>query len=130
MHAWWAVHLGHRVVQIERDPEARSASVRNFGLVWVSGRSSGRELELAIRARELWGQIGAEIPGIGFRPYGSLTVALDDAELSAMERYVASTAAAERNTVLLAASEVRELNPGVAGSISGALHCRSDAIVE
>lgn len=130
MHAWWAVRLGHSVVQIERDPQARSASVRNFGLVWVSGRASGRELELAIRSRELWGQIGNEIPGIGFRPHGSLTVALDEAELLAMAHYAASDAAVERNAVLLTPAEVRNLNPGVGGAITGALHCRSDAIVE
>jgi hypothetical protein len=38
MHAWQALVRGHEVVQIERELEARGASVREFGLVWVSGR--------------------------------------------------------------------------------------------
>jgi len=39
MHAAELVGRGHEVVQLEREPEARGATVRNFGLVWVSGRS-------------------------------------------------------------------------------------------
>lgn len=130
MHAWFALQRGHRVVQIERDPEARSASVRNFGLVWVSGRRDGVELSLAVRARELWERIGCDVPALGFRPHGSLTVALDEVELWVMGEFAGSAAAAARDTVLLDPSEVRELNPAVTGGIAGALHCRSDAIVE
>jgi glycine/D-amino acid oxidase-like deaminating enzyme len=37
-HALEAIVKGHSVIQIERDEVARSASVRNFGLIWVSGR--------------------------------------------------------------------------------------------
>ena len=41
MHAVAARRRGFEVVQLERDAEARGASVRNFGLVWVSGRKAG-----------------------------------------------------------------------------------------
>ena len=34
MHAVEARRRGFEVVQLEREPEARGASVRNFGLVW------------------------------------------------------------------------------------------------
>ena len=54
MHAWAARRAGADVVHIDRDLEARGASVRNFGLVWVGGRRAGRELELARRRRGLW----------------------------------------------------------------------------
>ncbi len=40
-HALEAVRRGHQVIQLEREPEARGATVRNFGLVWVSGRARG-----------------------------------------------------------------------------------------
>lgn len=53
MHAWQAVQRGHEVVQIEREHEARGASLRNFGQIWVSGRAGGEELRTALRAREL-----------------------------------------------------------------------------
>jgi glycine/D-amino acid oxidase-like deaminating enzyme len=51
LHAWQAVERGHDVVQLEREAEARGASVRNFGLVWVGGRATGAELDTALRAR-------------------------------------------------------------------------------
>ena len=66
-HALEAVRRGHHVVHLEREAEARGATVRNFGLVWVSGRAPA-ELDAAQRSRELWEELGAEIPGIGFRP--------------------------------------------------------------
>lgn len=130
MHAWSALERGHSVVQVERDAEARSASVRNFGLVWVSGRRDGAELELARLARDRWAAIGEQVPGIGFRPHGSMTVALDDAEAAAMERFATSAAASARDTVLLGPDDVRAVNPAIGGHIAGALWCRSDAIVE
>jgi hypothetical protein len=61
------------------------ASVRNFGLIWVSGRAGGPELDLARRARVRWAEIAAEVPGTGFRPNGSLTLARDDAELGLLQ---------------------------------------------
>jgi glycine/D-amino acid oxidase-like deaminating enzyme len=73
MHAVAARRRGIRVLQIEREPEPRGASVRNFGLVWVSGQAPGPELSLAVRARAAWEQIAADVPGVGLRPNGSLT---------------------------------------------------------
>ena len=54
MHAVQARSRGMDVVHLEREAGPRGASVRNFGLVWVSGRSAGPELALAQRARILW----------------------------------------------------------------------------
>jgi glycine/D-amino acid oxidase-like deaminating enzyme len=51
MHALAARRRGLDVLHLEREPEARGASVRNFGLIWVSGRAAGPELSLALRAR-------------------------------------------------------------------------------
>lgn len=130
MHAWFALRHGHRVLQIERDAEARSASVRNFGLVWVSGRRDGPELELAMRARELWAELGAAVPALGFRPHGSLTVAIDHVEFDVLESFAASDAARERHTVLLDPVAARERNPALGTGVAGALYCPLDAIVE
>ncbi|CAM5605408.1 hypothetical protein STENM327S_07954 [Streptomyces tendae] len=66
------VDRGHEVVQIERGAEARGTSLV-VGKIWVSGRAGGEELETALRARELWEEIGGRIPALGFRPNGSLT---------------------------------------------------------
>src|ERR1035438_10275296 len=89
MHAVAARRRGFEVVQLEREAEARGASVRNFGLVWVSGRRAGPELALALRARQLWEELGSAVPGLGFRPAGSLTIAADDIELGLLQEAAA-----------------------------------------
>jgi FAD dependent oxidoreductase TIGR03364 len=125
-HAWEGVRRGHQVVQIERELDGRGASVRNFGLVWVSGRADGAELATAQRARELW----AEVPGIGFRPNGSLTVCRTDAELSVAKEAASRADAGGREFELLDADETRRRNPALKGDLLGALWCGRDAIVE
>ncbi|HXJ26482.1 MAG TPA: FAD-dependent oxidoreductase, partial [Streptosporangiaceae bacterium] len=85
MHAVQARQRGLDVVQLEREAGPRGATVRNFGLVWVSGRAGGGELRLALRARELWEQIAEQVPATGFRPYPSLTLASGEAELSLLK---------------------------------------------
>ncbi len=130
MHAFAARERGYTVTQIEADLEARKASVRNFGLVWVSGRAPGPELHLALRARLLWEQIAHEVPGVGFRPDGSLTVAQHPAELAVLAAVAGAPEAKARELRLLEPDEVRAVNPAVRGSVLGALLCTRDAIVE
>ncbi|MYS34285.1 FAD dependent oxidoreductase TIGR03364 [Streptomyces sp. KhCrAH-43] len=130
MHAWHAVNRGHEVVQIERESEARGASLRNFGQIWVSGRAGGEELETALRARELWEGIGAGIPGLGFRPCGSLTPLRTGLEVAVAEAAVARDDAAERGYKLVTADEARAINPALRGSFTSALWCERDAAVE
>jgi len=130
MHAIHARRRGYHVVHLEREPEARGASVRNFGLVWVSGRKAGLELALALRARQLWEEISADVPGTGFRPSGSLTIATTEAERRVMEEAVKLPDATKRGFELLTADGVREVNPAVRGDILGGLLCRADGIAE
>ncbi|MFI0720033.1 TIGR03364 family FAD-dependent oxidoreductase [Streptomyces sp. NPDC021224] len=130
MHAWHAVARGHEVVHLEREREARGASVRNFGLVWIGGRAAGPELATALRARELWEEIGAEVPGVGFRANGSLTLVRDEAEQAVADEVLARPDAADRGFAWLTAEQVRERNPAVRGEIRGALLCAKDAAVE
>jgi FAD dependent oxidoreductase TIGR03364 len=130
MHAVMARRRGFEVVQLEREAEARGASVRNFGLVWVSGRKAGPELSLALRARELWAELGTLVPGIGFRAAGSLTLATGDAELALLKEAAALPDADRREFELLDRAAVRAVNPALRGDFAGGLLCRADAIVE
>src|SRR3984885_1523021 len=130
MHAVMARRHGLAVTHLEREPEGRGASVRNFGLVWVSGRRAGAELSLALRARELWESIAADAPGTGFRPAGSLTIANSEAELAVMREAAELSDAKQREFEVLAANEVRAVNPALQGEFLGGLWCRADAIVE
>ncbi|GAA5043986.1 TIGR03364 family FAD-dependent oxidoreductase [Streptomyces similanensis] len=130
MHAWQAIERGHEVVQIEREAEARGASLRNFGQIWVSGRAAGAELETALRARELWEEIGARVPELGFRANGSLTPVRGARELAVAEAAVARPDAAARGHKLLTPAEARALNPALRGAFDAALYCERDAAVE
>jgi phosphoglycolate phosphatase len=119
MHAVAARRRGFEVVQLEREAEARGASVRNFGLVWVSGRKAGPELALALRARELWSELGAVVPGLGFRAAGSLTLATEDAELALLKEAAALPDTDRRGFELLDRAAVRTRNPAVFRRILG-----------
>ncbi|MGA8427840.1 MAG: TIGR03364 family FAD-dependent oxidoreductase [Candidatus Dormiibacterota bacterium] len=130
MHAWSAIERGHEVIHLEREPEARGASVRNFGLIWVSGRSTGAELNLALRARERWGAIGAKCPETGFRASGSITLASLPEELAVLEEVAARPDAEERGWQLMTAAEISRTQPIREGRFLGGLRCDTDAIVE
>lgn len=128
-HALEAIQRGHTVVHLEREIEARGATVRNFGLVWVSGRSTA-ELEAALRSRELWEKLGAEIPGVGFRPAGSITLLRTEAEVAVAREAAERGDAGHRGFMLLSPDRVRALNPALRGNFLGGLHCALDAAVE
>jgi FAD dependent oxidoreductase TIGR03364 len=130
MHAALARSRGLDVVHLEREPAARGASVRNFGLVWVSGRAAGAELALALRSRQLWEELAGQIPGTGFQAAGSLTLVLTEAEVSLLKQAAALPDAATRGFELLDQAGVCAANPAVAGEVAGGLLCRLDAIVE
>ena len=130
MHALEACRRGWEVVHLEADAGPRRASVRNFGLIWVSGRAAGPELELALRARQLWEDIGRSTPAVGFRPDGSITVARHPSELAVIAEAAAQPDAKLRGFELLEPADVRTANPAIRGDVVGGLLCRNDAVVE
>ncbi|MDV7101633.1 TIGR03364 family FAD-dependent oxidoreductase [Gordonia amicalis] len=128
-HAWMAVERGNDVVHLDRELEARGATVRNFGLVWVSGRSAP-ELEITLRSRVLWEEIGALVPAVGFRANGSITLLRNAAEVAVAEEVVAREDADRRGFRLLTRAQVAEINPALQGEYLAGLNCTSDAAVE
>lgn len=129
MHAVLAAEKGFAVTHLERDVKPQSASIRNFGLIWVSGRLAGSELDLALRARELWGDIGAQAE-IGFRANGSLTIAQNDAEYTVIQEAAAMPDADQRGFRVLNRNQTIALEPQLVGKYVGALQCTTDAAVE
>src|ERR1700761_5907101 len=130
MHAVSARQRGLRVVHLERELTGRGASVRNFGLVWVSGRAPGPELDLALRARRRWAEATADVPDVGFRPAGSPALGADETELSLIKEASARPDAAARGFEVLDPAAAREVNPALVGEVAGALHCTRGAILE
>jgi glycine/D-amino acid oxidase-like deaminating enzyme len=130
---WHALELcraGFTVAHIEAEVLPQGASVRNFGLIWVSGRRTGDELDAAQRARQRWEEVGSIVPDVGFRPAGSLTLAQNDGERKVMEEFAAHPDAAARSIIYVDPAQVASLNPAIRGDIAGGLYCSVDAIVE
>jgi FAD dependent oxidoreductase TIGR03364 len=129
-HALFALARGAEVVHLERDLVPHGATVRNFGLVWVSGRAAGAELALALRARELWQEVSEVVPGVGFRANGSLTLLANEDELLVAERALARQDASAREFELLSHDEAQRRNPALVGKFDAGLFCGRDAAVE
>jgi FAD dependent oxidoreductase TIGR03364 len=129
-HARQALKAGYEVIHLERDPLPSSASVRNFGLVWVGGRRSGAELDSALRARQLWSEIAEEIKSLTFRPNGSLTVVRNEAELKVIEESLLKGDAQQRQWEILDKDETEKINPALRGDYIASLWSPLDATVE
>lgn len=78
-HAYAAAKRGLRVVVYERDRHAQGASIRNFGLVWPIGQTSGERLQLALASREIWLEV-LEAARLPYFATGSLHLAYRDDE--------------------------------------------------
>lgn len=129
-HALRLVEAGFDVVHLETDRLPVSASVRNFGLVWVSGRRTGEELDAARRGRRAWEELSRRVPAVGFRASGSLTVALAPEEVKVMEDFAHSKEAAERHIEFVDPPTLRRRNPVLSDEVLGALWAPEDAVVE
>ena len=129
-HALFALARGAEVVHLERDLLPHGATVRNFGLIWVSGRAAGSELTLALRARRLWQEIAEQVPGVGFRANGSLTLVNTEEEMQVATRALDRDDAVEREFELLDHDEVLQRNPALEGHFEAGLYCGRDAAVE
>jgi FAD dependent oxidoreductase TIGR03364 len=130
MHALFALARGASVVHLERDLVPSGATVRNFGLIWVSGRAVGRELALAQRARDLWEHIALDVPDVGFRANGSITLVNNLHELQVVEKALLRDDAHARGFELLDRDAVVRRNPALQGVFVSGLFCGRDAAVE
>jgi FAD dependent oxidoreductase TIGR03364 len=125
-----AVEQGHEVVQLDRDVEPRGATVRSFGLLWISGRKPGRELEVALASRLRWLELARRAPEIGLRTCGSLLLARTPEEVALLEEACSQPDAGTRGLSLVTADEARRLNPALGGAFVCALHCELDGVIE
>ncbi len=129
---WMAIHLveqGHSVLHLERDNQPQSASIRNLGLIWISGREAGVELDTALSARDRWCRQQALWPELPLRTAGSLTMAPIEADVAALEAAVALPDAPTRGFTLLGNKELL-YRYGIKAPTTLGLFCSMDAITE
>jgi FAD dependent oxidoreductase TIGR03364 len=128
--AWTAARNGRSVVLFERDRKAQGASVRNFGMVWPIGQSSGAPHARALRSRELWREL-AGASGISLDPVGSLHLAYQPDELAVLEEFVDRSADLGFDCRLLNADETLQRSPAVNSErLLGSLWSPTEACVD
>jgi D-hydroxyproline dehydrogenase subunit beta len=88
-HALAAARKGKRTVVIDRDAEANGASVRNFGLVTVTGQQAGECWRRAMRSREVWLEV-AEAARFPIEQRGLLMVARRPEARAVIEEFLAT----------------------------------------
>ena len=112
-HALAAARRGLRVVVVDRDSAANGASIRNFGLVVVSGQTPGPSYRRAQRSREVWLATAAEAK-IDVLHRGMVIAAQRPEALGAIEAFCATPEGA--SCQVLTAAELAEREPSLAGS--------------
>jgi FAD dependent oxidoreductase TIGR03364 len=85
-HAWMATLRGLRVALFERTPDARGASIRNFGMIWPIGQPPGSLYELALRSRARWLELQRR-QVLDVEACGSIHLAYRDDELAVLREF-------------------------------------------
>lgn len=125
-----ASKAGIEVTLFERHSKISGASVRNFGLIWVSGRSNGEELRLSLKARQKWEELSKLVPGIGFRACGSITLLNTQAELDLAKVAISTDSKNQRKLSILDAHELHKFGLDAGREVIAGLHCELDASIE
>ncbi len=127
-HALAAARQGLRVVVLDRDAQANGASIRNFGLVVVSGQQPGQPRRHAERTREIWLDVAAQAR-IAILQEGLLVAAQRPEAMALAEAFAASEGG--HGCTLLTAAAVEQREPSLAkGRLSGGLFSPLEIRVE
>lgn len=125
-HARAFAKRGLRVTVFERSATPLGASIRNFGMVLVTGQPPGTMLSLASRSREIWLDWAA-LAGLHVRCSGSLLFARTDAEAAVLDAFVTRRARSSGyDAELLCRAALNDLYDGRFRSHKTALHGRAD----
>jgi FAD dependent oxidoreductase TIGR03364 len=71
---------------LERNPRARGASVRNFGMIWPIGQPAGERHELALRSARIWQEV-LEASHLWHERTGSLHLAYHEDEAQILQEF-------------------------------------------
>jgi FAD dependent oxidoreductase TIGR03364 len=113
-----AARRGLRVVVIDRDAQANGASVRNFGLVLVTGQQRGAMWARARRTREVWQEV-ATAAGIPIVHRGMWMTVRRAQAVDALRAFLGTEMAL--GCQLLTPDEVQRRCPQLAGPQSAAI---------
>ncbi|WP_301952098.1 TIGR03364 family FAD-dependent oxidoreductase [Burkholderia sp. S171] len=125
-HAYAFAKRGLRVTVFERSGTPVGASIRNFGMVLVTGQPPGAMHALAQASRKIWLD-WASGAALHVRRSGSLMFARSEAEAQLMEAFAATRAeAAGYDAAMLSRAALDDLYDGRFRKHRAALHGRAD----
>ncbi|SAL21878.1 FAD dependent oxidoreductase [Caballeronia sordidicola] len=125
-HAYAFARRGLRVTVFERSGTPLGASIRNFGMVLVTGQPPGAMHALALASREIW--LGwAREAGLHTRRSGSLMFARSPAEARVMEAFTETRARESGyDAAMLPRAALNDLYDGRFRKHHAAMHGRAD----
>jgi D-hydroxyproline dehydrogenase subunit beta len=127
-HALAAARRGKRVIVIDRDARANGASVRNFGLITVTGQEQGECWRRAMRSRDVWVEI-AEAARIPIPQRGLLMVARRPQSRAVLEQFLDTEMGEECR--LIEPAQIAQYGEGLrSGAFSAALYSPHEVRVE
>ena len=128
--AYAAAKRKQRVLVLERDGYAQSASIRNFGMIWPIGQPAGELFDLAMESRALWLELTEQCE-LAVRQCGSLHVAHFADEWNLLQEFAAQANQQGYQTTLLNREQTLQrssaINPqGLQGGLYSATECGVD----
>ncbi|TWH28719.1 MULTISPECIES: TIGR03364 family FAD-dependent oxidoreductase [unclassified Aminobacter] len=127
-HALAGLKRGLRVVVIDRDAQPNGASIRNFGLVTVTGQDSSSIRSRALVSREIWMDVAGKA-SIDVMHRGAIVAAQRPEAMAVLESYAATADGAE--CTLLTPQAVAERQPQLdAARLAGGLYSPYELRVE
>jgi FAD dependent oxidoreductase TIGR03364 len=126
-HALAAARRGKRVVVLERAARANGASLRNFGIVTVTGQQAGDCWHMARRARAIWVEV-AEAAAIPIVQRGLLVTARRPEAEAVIDAFLRTDMA--EGCRRLTAAQAQEICPALRPAVTAALHSPHELRVE
>lgn len=120
---------GYKVTVLERNEKAVGASIRNFGMIWPIGQTSGSLYERAMLSRQIWKEL-CDDAKIWYEESGSLHIAYDDLEHKVIEEYFEASVA-ERNCELFNAGQtIKKSQAVVPNKLKCSLFSKDEMIID
>ena len=128
-----AYHLARhklRVTLLERGDIASGSSGACDGLVFLQSKKPGIHLQLAMESRRRFDWLARQLPvPIEYRETGGMVVIETEAELTAMQQFVAQQQESGLDVTLLDKNQVRQIEPHLSKHILAATHSPLDGQV-
>lgn len=129
MTAWHLAERGLSVVLCEKGRIAAEQSSRNWGWIRQQGRDLA-ELPIMMESMDLWCQMAAQMPGLGFRQQGVMYLARSHDEMLGFERWMVQARVMGLDVRLQSSAQVHGRYPGATMQWVGGLFTQSDAMAE